>query len=522
MAQAPAFQILIRVNRSTNEYVLGPICSDTNEADDLLAHMLPECFATPLHHDLPRPILRSTDFWPSTNLDRSVNKVIRAPYTSWFDSQFAQHSAEWERMGVRQAIEITRVNMPIQWDFVISLVHFWNPQINAFVFPSGIVGISLVDVYVLLGLPVEGDPLCVFDDPKPTSAGLRFPGSFSSYGNMVETFRFISEKSIADPLAIYGTGWPQWSDEEQSRLLTQAELTHQEHRAFLLLWVSRYLTSNQSKGPKLGLLPLVDRLLDGHRVPLAEHLLGLLYNTITNLQQSWFKEGMSPKNVSGPLWFLRLWGAFRFRNFLGLDIPAITDPSFARTLASVKFPYSLDKYIKFFMSTSTRNGPNPLWHYDYKRLPQVCFQTMANLDRQALPQGEARVWSRFLTARLLFPGGTYPQSSSDPLVNLTVAYNPHFFAVSFGLSQSLPRVLRHPKIHADNIRLVKNQTRVGMSSHSIKAFDISGTLRPNFTKWWNIKALPKLFPDPSTMISRAVRPAGRYLFFILINVYLWY
>ena len=124
MAQAPNFQILIRVDKRTHEYVLGPTCSTFEEIDDLLAHMLPEHFLTPLHNDLPRPILRSTDFWPSINLDRQVNKVNQAPYTSWFDSQFEQHSADWERFGIRQALEITRVNIPIQWDFVISIIHF--------------------------------------------------------------------------------------------------------------------------------------------------------------------------------------------------------------------------------------------------------------------------------------------------------------------------------------------------------------------------------------------------------------
>ena len=283
------------------------------------------------------------------------------------------------------------------------------------------------------------------------------------------------------------------------------------------MWVSRFLTSNQSKGPKMSLIPLVDKLLEGHKIPLAEYLLGLLYNAITNLQKSWF-EG-SPKNVSGPLWFLRLWGAYQFKDFLGLTIPPMTDPVFSCTLANIKFPsYSLDRYLKFFMSITPGEGPNPGWHYDYRRLPQICFQTMANLNaKQPLLRAEARIWSRFLTARLLFPGGTYPQSSSDPLVHLTVEYNPHFFAVSFGLSQGLPRVLRHGEVNAENIRLVKNQTLVDLGSHTIRAFDLTVALRRSFTKWWTSKARPKLFPDPLAMISRAVRPPGWYLPFSLLN-----
>ena len=88
MAQSPNFSILIRVDKQSGEYVLGPTCSTSDEVEDLLAHMLPEHFLTPLHHELPRPILRSTDFWPSTNLDRQLKGVNQAPYTSWFDSQF--------------------------------------------------------------------------------------------------------------------------------------------------------------------------------------------------------------------------------------------------------------------------------------------------------------------------------------------------------------------------------------------------------------------------------------------------
>ena len=82
MAQSPKFQILIRVDQHSGEYVLGPTSSTTEEVEDLLAHMLPEQFLTPLHHDLPRPIVRSTDFWPSTNLDRQVKGTNLTPYTS--------------------------------------------------------------------------------------------------------------------------------------------------------------------------------------------------------------------------------------------------------------------------------------------------------------------------------------------------------------------------------------------------------------------------------------------------------
>ena len=80
--------------------------------------------------------------------------------------------------------------------------------------------------------------------------------------------------------------------------------------------------------------------------------------------------------------------------------------------------------------------------------------------------------------------------------------------MTFGLSQGLPRVLRYDEVNANNIRIVKNQTLVDLGSHTVRAFDVTRSPKSSFVRWWTNKACPRLFPDRSAMISRAVRPPG--------------
>ncbi|CAH9137498.1 unnamed protein product [Cuscuta epithymum] len=49
--------------------------------------------------------------------------------------------------------------LQLDWSLVTALVERWRPEVHAFHLPFGEVGLTLQDVQVLLGLPVDGIPL---------------------------------------------------------------------------------------------------------------------------------------------------------------------------------------------------------------------------------------------------------------------------------------------------------------------------------------------------------------------------
>ncbi|CAH9145423.1 unnamed protein product [Cuscuta epithymum] len=51
--------------------------------------------------------------------------------------------------------------LQLDWSLVTALVERWRPEVHAFHLPFGEVGLTLQDVQVLLGLPIDGIPLTV-------------------------------------------------------------------------------------------------------------------------------------------------------------------------------------------------------------------------------------------------------------------------------------------------------------------------------------------------------------------------
>jgi hypothetical protein len=138
-----------------------------------------------------------------------------------------------------------------------------------------------------------------------------------------------------------------------------------EYRAFLNMWLCRFVFCGKANEPTLNHIAMASHLASGNRLPLGKFFLGsvyhMLHQTVTQMYTS-----QRIACVNGPWWFVQMWLQLHMHQIVGVD------------LNSRFFPLSLEK-----------KTPKP-W-------------TRASNPRRAAHQRSARFGSEFSLDLLLVP-----------------------------------------------------------------------------------------------------------------------
>jgi hypothetical protein len=88
--------------------------------------------------------------------------------------------------------------------------------------------------------------------------------------------------------------------------MSDVPLTKVEYRAFLNMWLCRFVFCGKANEPTLDHIAMAEDLAAGHLIPLGKYLLGSVYHM---LHQTTFLMHTSQKIscVNGPWWFVQMW-----------------------------------------------------------------------------------------------------------------------------------------------------------------------------------------------------------------------
>jgi hypothetical protein len=101
------------------------------------------------------------------------------------------------------------------------------------------------------------------------------------------------------------------------------KVSHEEHVAFLTLWLSHYIFCSKSLQVARMFIPMAQQIHEGRRFGLGRLLLATLYEAMGTASDAIkaSKEGLNFV-VSGPMWLLQLWLNATFETELGLIVPS--------------------------------------------------------------------------------------------------------------------------------------------------------------------------------------------------------
>ncbi|RYQ85059.1 hypothetical protein Ahy_B10g104554 [Arachis hypogaea] len=288
---------------------------------------------------------------------------------------------------------------------------FWNRTTNNFHLPCGMIGMSLLDVAAITGLPINS-PDCTPDMQSKRQYNVVLTSSYSDF--------------IAHNMGAEGT-----------------KITKNKHVAFLFYWLNAILFCSRSVQMSKFYLPLATLLHEGKALNLAKLLLGHIFEELGQI----VCDLRDNKIIStwGPLWLLQLWLNAVFENFMTKSEGGSTDKQYIDGFRLAKFkPNFLD----------TESDEERFWavfslfhtckDFDNDQLNFTPFlhrnRGPAWLERLLFPNtNEAnelanRSWANMLAVQVI-PIGLPLHKKERFKITL---YAPHLTARQLGFSQAIP------------------------------------------------------------------------------------
>jgi hypothetical protein len=157
---------------------------------------------------------------------------------------------------------------PKNESLLIAACHFWSNGVNAFLFGHGPMSPTLADVYMMTGLDITG--------------------SMYPYKYKVST----RQRGVKT-----GVGYKAYIQNHMS----DGPITEVEYRAFLNMWLCRFIFCGKANEPTLNHIAMAEDLAAGHLIPLGKYLLGSVYHMLHQTTSQ------KISCVNGPWWFVQMW-----------------------------------------------------------------------------------------------------------------------------------------------------------------------------------------------------------------------
>ncbi|RYR34290.1 hypothetical protein Ahy_A10g049072 [Arachis hypogaea] len=171
---------------------------------------------------------------------------------------------------------------------------FWNRTTNNFHLPCGMIGMSLLHVAAITGLPINF-PDCTPDIQSKRHYNVVLTNSYSDF--------------IAHNMGAEG-----------------AKITDNEHVAFLFYWLNAVFFCSRSVQMSKLYLPLATLLHEGKALNLAKFLLGHIFKELGQFVCDLRDNKII--STGGPLWLLQLWLNVVFENFMTKSESGNTDKQY--------------------------------------------------------------------------------------------------------------------------------------------------------------------------------------------------
>ncbi|XP_050916401.1 uncharacterized protein LOC127131528 [Lathyrus oleraceus] len=327
----------------------------------------------------------------------------------------------WKRTSIYTLLQIARCGPPQSYGMLLATLQFLESSTNSFHTKCGMITPTLLDIASITGLKPIGE---VFDCEAVAPISLRFDVSDSckpTYNNFID-HHATSASPVID----------------------------EEHVAFLILWLSRFVFCSRSMQVAKHFALLATQLHQERDIALGQLILASLYESLAEVVfqiRLFDPENSRKKNVlvHGPFWFLQLWLNATFsKGIAPYEIRRVACPLEERHLIWKRL---------ISLTPIDKNIPD---HQVFRILFNIMLTRVDFLPSMApfSHRAEGPAWltrpfpptngehkdETFLILRhLLVPRFLAAEtSSSNPGL---VAYQPNLVARKFGLCQFIPKSL---------------------------------------------------------------------------------
>jgi hypothetical protein len=265
-----------------------------------------------------------------------------AGWRNWYKRVLDDKSLKtknWDELRISHCLELSLAETPKNENLLITASHFWSIGTNAFLFGHGPMSPTLADVYMITGLKVIG-----------TVYPYKYKCSSKQTG--VKT----------------GVGYKRYIQ----NYISDGPLTDVEYRAFLNMWLCRFIFCGKSNEPTLNHIVMVEDLAAGTPISLGKYLLGSVYHM---LHQTTYLMHTSKKIpcVNGPWWFVQMWLQLYMHQIVSIDLNNRHFPSTnykegetqstksCQTYGEAASTMSINRDIGQLFELLFRGFANPLW-----------------------------------------------------------------------------------------------------------------------------------------------------------------
>jgi hypothetical protein len=232
------------------------------------------------------------------------------PIAGWrnlYKRVLADNSAKtrtWDSLRIAQCLELSLAETPKNEDLLIVACHFWSNGVNAFLFGHGPMSPTLADVYMITGLDISGS---VYP--------WEYRGSTRQKG--VKT----------------GSGYKSYIQNH----MKDGPLSEVEYRAFLNMWLCRFLFCGKANEPTLNHIAMATHLAAGNHIPLGKYHLGSVYHML-HQTISQMHTGQKILCVNSPWWFVQTWLQLYMHRIVNINLNNRLSPHPATKKGNLKLP----------------------------------------------------------------------------------------------------------------------------------------------------------------------------------------
>jgi hypothetical protein len=173
-----------------------------------------------------------------------------AGWRNWYKRVLADNNAKtrnWDSLRIAQCLELSLAETPNNENLLIAACHFWSNGVNAFLFGHSPMSPTLADVYMITGLDISKAMYPWEYKGSTRQTGVKPGSGYKSY---------IQNHMIDGPLS------------------------EVEYRAFLNMWLCRFIFCGKANEPTLNHIAMATHLAAGRRIPLGKYLLGSVYHML--------------------------------------------------------------------------------------------------------------------------------------------------------------------------------------------------------------------------------------------------
>jgi hypothetical protein len=195
-------------------------------------------------------------------------------------------TSNWDTLRNAHCLELSLAETSKNENLLIAACHFWSNGANAFLFGHGPMSPTLADVYMMTDLKVTGSV---------------YPYNYKGPS------RQTGVKT--------GVGYKKYIQ----KYMSDAPLTDVEYRAFLNMWLCRFIFCGKANEPTLNHIAMAEELAAGTAIPIGKYLLGSVYHM---LHQTTYQMHTSQKIscVNGPWWFIQMWLQLYMHQIVGINL----------------------------------------------------------------------------------------------------------------------------------------------------------------------------------------------------------